>query len=164
MAVEKRAFVASKVDSDIEQKIKALRERRANAEFSNDAGLHLYVDPRKIPDGFHAHWLNDDTGPGNFQEETTSGYYVPIMETDASPQDANRHGGRVHRYVGTHEDGSPKFAYLCVKPLDWYVEDEARQRKLHEELMAQIHRNGSVVAQGADQTYHPPEGRMPITS
>lgn len=86
-----------------------------------------------------ARWINDNESARIYDKtERDTWDFLTNEELSADPRNANPEGSRIARRVGTKQDGSPLFTYLCVKPRDWYEQDAARRAKPHNETMANI--------------------------
>lgn len=86
-----------------------------------------------------ARWFNDnDKGRIYDKTQRDTWDFLTNEEVSDDPRNATPGGERISRRVGTKEDGSPLFTYLCVKPKDWYEADAKRRAKPHEQMMAEI--------------------------
>lgn len=164
-----------------DQRIAELRAKRAAAPARQHADLNLWIPEHLKRKDLHYHWLNDDDRPGNVQAMTESGYYDfvyddEVLEDKGGGRGVRQHdaSARIKRRVGTNLDGSPKFAYLCCKPIEMYKEDVARQNAASNELVQMIHRvkatgdvsqmrthGGGGIEDDAGHTYVATEGRLP---
>lgn len=114
-----------------------------------------------------ARWIND-TDNGRIYDKTQRDTwdFLTSAEVSDDPRNANPGSERISRRVGTKEDGSPLFTYLCVKPKDWYKEDAAKRARPHEETMSQIRERPLKTSQSEDlsddeeHAYIPKEAKL----
>lgn len=84
-------------------------------------------------------WINDNDS-GRIYDKTQRDTWDFLTNTEVAddPRNAVPGSERIARRVGTKDDGSPLYTYLCVKPRRWYQEDAKKRAKPHEEMMAEI--------------------------
>jgi hypothetical protein len=79
-------------------------------------------------EGLVPRWVNDEDHGGRVQSAVNGGYdFVSsdgemIIGDSIKKEDANR---RVRKLVGSHKDGSPKYAYLMAIKKEFYDEDQS---------------------------------------
>lgn len=96
-------------------------------------------------------WINDgENGRVYDKTQRDTWDFLTNVEVSADPRNANPGSERIARRVGTKEDGSPLFSYLCVKPRKWYEEDAAKRGRSHEEMMSQIRDRPIKTSQSED--------------
>jgi hypothetical protein len=154
-----------------EKRERDLRERRLahNGEYGPSYRLTI---PENIAKYLDTHdlvprWINDsDSGRIYDKTQQDTWDFLTNAEVSDDPRNAIPGGERIARRVGTKEDGSPLFTYLCVKPRKWYQEDAARRRKPHDEMMAQIRERPLKTSQSEDlsddeeHAYIPKEAKL----
>ena len=121
-----------------EQKPEAsLRERTEKRRISfREAALRTKLDVRldkSDRERFQYRWVNGD--PGRVQDLRDRGYEIvddPHIEDDRGAE----------RRVGRTETGSTMKARLMRVPKDFYEEDQAQKREIHEEKVASVSRSG----------------------
>src|ERR1700752_2001077 len=138
-----------------EKRLKELEERR-KAHTAEIGPSYRLTIPSNIVSYLEANdlvprWIND-TESGRIYDKTQRDTWDFLTNAEVSddPRNANQGGERIARRVGTKEDGSPLFSYLCVKPRKWYEEDRARRARPHEEMMAQIREKPIKTSQSED--------------
>lgn len=126
-----------------EKRLQELEERR-KLHASQDGPSYRLTIPENVVQYLKDHdlvprWLNDNES-GRIYDKTQRDTwdFLTNVEVSDDPRNAIPGSERIARRVGTKADGSPLFAYLCVKPRKWYHEDEKRRRRPHDEMMAQI--------------------------
>lgn len=138
-----------------EKRLAELKERRAKNTGDYGPSYRLTI-PESVTNyinarGLVARWVNDDEkGRVHDKTQRDTWDFLTNEEVADDPRNANPGGERIARRVGTKEDGSPLYTYLCVKPKDWYEQDAKRRSRPHEEMMAEIRERPIRTAQESD--------------
>lgn len=138
-----------------EKRLKELEDRRAKHQGDHGPSYRL-----TIPDHIHAYlkandlearWLNDDER-GRIYDKTNRDTWDFLMNDEVATDNRNAIPGneRIARRVGTKEDGSALFTYLCVKPKKWFDEDARKRARPNEEMMASIRNRPIKTSQESD--------------
>lgn len=85
----------------------------------------------EIEEGYVGRWVNDD--PGRIQRALSAGY--EHVEAKANGQGR---AAKQKQQVGTHPDGSPKYAYLMKIRQEFYDEDQAMKEAGNAEVDAAL--------------------------
>lgn len=126
-----------------EKRLKELEDRRKLHSGDYGPSYRLTI-PSNIVTYLEANelvprWINDsDNGRVYDKTQRDTWDFLTNAEVSDDPRNAIPGSERIARRVGTKEDGSPLYTYLCVKPRKWYEEDAKKRAKPHEEMMAQI--------------------------
>ena len=99
--------------------------------------------PRR--EGFHRHWFNDT--PGRLARAFAAGYKV-VNNSDGKP---------IKQVVSVSARGDGEIGVLMEIPIAWFLEDQAAQKRVADELEATI-RRGEVAASDGSHRYVPREG------
>jgi hypothetical protein len=99
--------------------------------------------------GLVGRWVNDDD-KGRIYDKTERDTWDFLTTKEVTPDPRNINGERIARRVGTKEDGTALFTYLCVKPKKWHDEDARRRARPHEEMMAEIRNRPLKTAADSD--------------
>lgn len=113
------------------------RERRKNRSAGGYLhGRRMGVNPDLLDHSRFAYrWINDEMGDRLVRLTKHDDWDIMSNSGGEMKEDATDLGDAVSIIVGTHPDGSPKRAYLCRKPREWYEEDQtAKQAELDEQL------------------------------
>lgn len=127
-------------------------------KMSLDGSLRERLDSSgKVP-----RWVNDDAGGGRITQALEGGYdfVTPKGEQIGDPDASSRaetEGSRISRIVGTHEDGTPKRAFLMAIDKDFYEEDFAAKQGEIDKIDEAI-RRGETTGRLAENQYIPKEG------
>jgi hypothetical protein len=139
--------------------------RRRRADTTGEFGGKLHVSDELLDHSQFAYrWINDSAGR---IEELTIRDDWDIIRDPKIKDDSNSEGAQVRQLVGSKKDGSPLYAYLCRKPIEFQKEDRAKKQARTDELEKQIMR-GVVKGQGTLSTdngtaYIPDGGSNSIT-
>lgn len=129
------------------EEIRAQRRRRADT--TGEHGGRLNVNEALLDHNQFAYrWINDSAG--RVDHLTTKDDW-DIIRDPTVKDDSNSEGAPVRQLVGSKVDGSPLYAYLCRKPIEFHKEDRAKKQARTTELEKQIMR-GVVKAPGALST------------
>lgn len=109
------------------------------------ANVQEYLDQH----GLVGRWINDDD-KGRVYDMTERGTWDFLTAKEVGADPRNIIGERMGRRVGTKEDGTALFTYLCVKPKKWHDEDARRRARPHEEMMAEIRNRPLKTAADSD--------------
>jgi hypothetical protein len=139
------------------EEVRAQRRRRADTTGEFGGKLHV-SDALLDHNQFAYRWIND--AAGRIDELTTRDDW-DIIRDPAIKDDSNSDGAQVRQLVGSKVDGSPLYAYLCRKPIEFHKQDRAKKQARTNDLEKQIMR-GVVKAPGSlstdDGTAYIPEG------
>lgn len=124
-----------------EKRQQELESRRRERTGEEGPSYHLTI-PGNLQDYLDKHdlaarWINDDD-KGRIYNKTERDTWDFLTTQEVTPDPRNVSGERIARRVGTKDDGSALFTYLCVKPKKWFDEDAQRRARPHEEMMAEI--------------------------
>lgn len=128
--------------------------RRRKGEEANLAGK-LAVPPHLLDTTrFVYRWINDEQN-GRIYTMTNRDDWdlVDAKDPDAKSDDL---GAKFRRAVGSHKDGSTKWAYLARKPKTFYDEDKAAEQAALDEQQSQLRRGNDK--HGAAQSDYVPAG------
>jgi hypothetical protein len=145
------------------EEVRAQRRRRADT--TGEFGGKLHVNAALLDHNQFAYrWINDSAGR---IDELTIRDDWDIIRDPSIKDDANSEGAQVRQLVGSKVDGSPLYAYLCRKPIEFHKADRAKKHARTNELEKQIMR-GVVKGPGALSTdngtaYVPDGGSNSIT-
>jgi hypothetical protein len=117
--------------------------------------LKLAVPKR---DGFYQRWVNDSGD--RIREFKDAGYEFVNDATTVSAAKEDQIGERVHKVVGTREDGSPLKAYLMEQTEENYAEDQAAKTAARNAVDDQLKRGADTLGNtvGKDGRYVPDQG------
>lgn len=130
------------------------RRRRNSGVYAH--GRRMGVNPALLDfNSYEYRFVNDD--PGRLVAMTKhDDWDVVANDGGAVKEDSTDLGAAVSIAVGTNPDGSPKRAYLCRKPKEYYVEDQkAKQAELDKQL--------EQLARGNDRHGTPQSDYVPST-
>ena len=121
------------------------KRRRRRDSGSYEGRIRLGVNEDLLDrENFTYRWVNDTAGR---LDALTVRDDWDIVREPGIKDDSNSEGAPVRQLVGTKEDGTGLYAYLCKKPLDYHKEDRAKKNKRLDELEGQImrgkHRDGA---------------------
>lgn len=140
----KRNILNISMNSDLsfrEKRLKELEHRRIERRGDYGPSYRLTVsnEVQEYLDkhGLVGRWINDDDR-GRIYDKTERDTWDFLTMNEVSTDPRNIADGKHARRVGTKEDGSALFTYLCVKPKPWFDEDARRRTKPHDEMMAEI--------------------------
>ncbi len=154
-----------------EKRLEELEARR-KAHNVNDGPSYRLTIPDNIVEYLEANdlvarFINDsDNGRIYDKTQRDTWDFLTNAEVSSDPRNIDAGSDRIARRVGTKEDGSPLFSYLCVKPRKWYKEDAARRAKPHEEMMEQIRvgplktHNSEDLSDDEEHAYIPREAKL----
>lgn len=140
-------------------------QRRRRADTTGEFGGKLHVNDALLDHTKFAYrWINDSAGR---VDELTIRDDWDIIRDPTIKDDSNSEGAQVRQLVGSKVDGSPLYAYLCKKPIEFQKEDRAKKQARTNELEKQIMR-GVVKGPGTLSTdngtaYIPDGGSNSIT-
>lgn len=126
-----------------EKREKELADRRAKHSGDYGPSYRLTI-PQNVVEYLQANdlvprWINDaENGRIYDKTQRDTWDFLTSAEVAADERNATPGGERITRRVGTKEDGTPLFSYLCVKPRKWFNEDANKRARPHEEMMAEI--------------------------
>lgn len=134
-----------------EEHIQKLAEGRARAKAEREASaerprrrkklgtLNLKLDVSKsdLDPNYHYRWANDEK---NRLQQLTQDNDYDFVESNDIRSDQK---GKIARRVGTHEDGSPKNAYLMRIPTDFYKENLEEREERNRQIDRAIKRGDS---------------------
>lgn len=134
--------------------------RRQRAAGSYEGRIRLSVNEDLLDrENFAYRWVNDSHGR---IDAFTKRDDWDVMTDPAIKEDANSEGAQIRQLVGSKEDGSPLYAYLCKKPLEYHREDQARRAERVDELESSIkrgqHKDGASADDPKGQYYVPDDG------
>ncbi len=140
-------------------------ERRRRADTSNEFTHRLSVNHALLDHGKYAYRFVNDTS-GRLHELTVNDDW-DVVKDPSVKTDNNNEGAPVRKLVGANQDGSPVYAFLCRKPLQYHKDDRKRKSQRTDELMAQIKRGAVKSPDGAaaldKSTTYIPDGGISIT-
>lgn len=124
-----------------EKRLKELELRRKERQGDHGPSYRLTI-PSNLQEYLDKHdlsarWVNDDDR-GRIYDKTERDTWDFLTTSEVAADPRNIAGERIARRVGTKDDGSALFTYLCVKPKKWFDEDARRRARPHEEMMAEI--------------------------
>ncbi len=141
------------------------QERRRRADTSYEYNHRLSVNHALLDHGNFAYRFINDTS-GRLHELTVNDDWDVVKDPSVKTDNDNT-GAPVRKLVGANQDGSPIYAFLCRKPLQYHKEDRKRKAQRTDEMMAQIKRGAVKSPDGAaalDQsTTYIPDGGISIT-
>lgn len=143
-AVEAQAVDAAPPAVEAEEpRPRRRRKRRSlgDPDYTLDVPAHLKKK------GLHYRWVNDRKGrPDRLYEQD----YDYVEDENIR---SHAKSGPVRRLVGERKDGSPIYAYLMSKPLEYYEEDQAEKQRKADEIDAQIRRAPKEMKEDAKYLY-----------
>lgn len=145
------------------EEVRAQRRRRADT--TGEYGGKLHVDDALLDHNKFAYrWVNDSAGR---VDHLTVKDDWDIIRDPSVKDDSNSEGAPVRQLVGSKVDGSPLYAYLCRKPIEFHNEDRAKKQARTNDLEKEIMK-GVVKGQGALSTdngtaYIPDGGKNSIS-
>jgi len=102
----------------------ARRRRRTDTSYENHGRLgvneHL-LDRTK----FTYRWVNDDNG--RIEALTVRDDWDHVRKPELKEEGSKNEGEQVRQLVGSKKDGSPLYAYLLQKPLEFHREDQRKK-------------------------------------
>ena len=116
--------------------------RRANRIPFGSLEQKLAWPPRE---GYRRYWFKDS--PGRVQRALEAGY----------EHVKNKEGKNVSRITGVAEGGGAENSYLMEIPMEWFLEDMAREQKLIDEREAAMKRGATQGAE-VEHGYVPSQG------
>lgn len=99
------------------------RRRRTDTSYENNGRLGVnesLLDKSK----FTYRWVNDTNGR---IEAFTKRDDWDIVTDPSIKEDGKNEGAQVRQLVGSKQDGSPLYAYLLQKPIEFHREDRAKK-------------------------------------
>jgi hypothetical protein len=139
------------------------KRRRRRDPGSYEGRIKLSVNEDLLDrDNFTYRWVNDS--PGRLDALTKRDDW-DVVSDPSLKDDSNSEGQPIRQLVGTKEDGTALYAYLCKKPLEFHREDQARKTQRVDELEGSImkgkHKDG---ASTDDQNVYVPQGGIQQTA
>lgn len=131
--------------------IKAERRRRTDNTLDRMTQLKLALPPEFRDDKNHQYYWANDVGTRIYDLTKDDDYdHVTLSKAEASEND------RVRRPVGQNEDGSPIYAYLLRKPMEYHLADRAEKDAVIKEQQDQLLRKpgGLAGSEAAGLTVH----------
>lgn len=115
--------------------------RRRRADTSHEGYLRLGVNEALLDKkNFSYRWINDTSG--RIEALTVRDDWDIVRDPNVK-EDGKSEGAQVRQLVGSKQDGTPLYAYLCKKPIDWFKEDRAKKMRVVDELEAALKRGVS---------------------
>lgn len=76
-------------------------------------------------------WVNDEDHGQRVQNARDGGYeFVTAKGSEVVGEETEQAGVKIQKLVGSHQDGSPKYAFLMAIPRKFYEEDQqAKEEK-----------------------------------
>lgn len=114
---------------------KGRQDRKARVPFGvqrRKMTLDSSTESRMKAEGKVPRWINDEDHGNRLQAAQDGGYdFVQAAGTEAvgDAQEIQERDRRIRKLVGTHKDGSPKYAYLMAIDKGLYDEDQAEKEK-----------------------------------
>lgn len=140
------------------EEVKAERRRRHDPAENGQGPLGL--NQSKMDPAFHYHWINDN--PGRLHQYTVNDDYDKVEDPSLALSGDNTEGTAVRRLVGAHQDGKPKYAYLCRKPIEFYTKDRAEKQHAVNDLESQIKKGQVPDGLSKDNSYVPDDMGSPV--
>lgn len=140
------------------QEQKAQRRRRTDTSYESYKRLGVNEDLLDRKSKTYR-WVNDS--PGRIEAFNQQDDWEFVRKTDIKPDGSRNEGAQVRQLVGSNPDGSPMYAYLMEKPLEFHEEDQRKKlAKSVDAIEAQL--KGGVVAGGlsvgSEGAYIPSDG------
>lgn len=140
-------------------------KRRRRADTTHEGYMRLGVrDDLLDRKKFAYRWINDSAG--RIEALTKRDDWDIVVDPDIK-EDSKSEGAPVRELVGAKKDGTPLYAYLCKKPLDWHREDRAKKLREVNKLEADLKR-GQLKDAGALSADNPsayiPDGGISMTA
>lgn len=143
------------VESKRVAETQARRRRRTDTSYEAHGRLgvneHL-LDRTK----FTYRWVNDDNG--RIEALTVRDDWDHVRKPELKEEGSKNEGEQVRQLVGSKKDGSPLYAYLLQKPLEFHREDQARKHRKLDQIDAELKR-GKVA--GSDTLTDDPNAYVP---
>lgn len=124
------------------------QDRKARVPFGvqrRKMTLDSATEARLKAEGKVPRWINDDDH-GSRLQAAQDGSYEFLMaegtEVVGDAQETQERDRRIRKLVGTHKDGSPKYAFLMAIPKELYDEDQAAKEEKNK-LVDQAIKGGS---------------------
>lgn len=140
------------------EETRARRRRRAEASYEGHVRLTVNEDLLDR-DNFAYRWVNDTTD--RIRRFTKDDDWDKVTDTDIK-ENSNSQGAEVRQLVGSNEDGSPLYAYLLRKPIEFHREDRALKQKRIDEteksIKRGVHAGGEALSADNDKGYVPKAG------
>jgi hypothetical protein len=111
-------------------------ERRRRADTTHEYSHRLSVNEALLDHTRFAYRFINDTG-GRLHERTVNDDW-DVVKDPSVKSDADGNGAPVRKLVGTNLDGSPVYAYLCQKPIEYHRADRAQKQRRTDETMKSI--------------------------
>jgi hypothetical protein len=144
------------VEQETSEKVRKGRSKRVplGQHRSKMSIENLGIDRSKV----EPRWVNDIGG--RIRDAQDGGYRFvkdPHAQVGEDPMQSQGMGSAVNIRVGTHEDGSPMFAYLMTIDKELYEEDQADKQRVVDEIDDAI-REGHHQSNYGDGKYRPDGG------
>lgn len=111
-------------------------QRRRRADTTHEGYMRLGVNEALLDrKKFAYRWINDTNGRIDAMTKRDD---WDIVTDPNIKEDSKSEGAQVRQLVGAKQDGSPLFAYLCRKPIEYHKEDRAKKQKPLDEQDAQL--------------------------
>ena len=146
-------------------------ERRRRTDTSQEYNTRLSVNEGLMDRHKYAYRFINDTG-GRLHELTVNDDWDVVKDPRVKSDNDNQ-GAPVRKLVGSNQDGSPIYAYLCRKLKTYYVADRKSKAKRTDDLEAELKRGvvrpitvdgvKEATASTADPTVYIPEGGISIS-
>lgn len=125
------------IDKGIEQKIDNKKDRKGRSSRVPLGQLRskMSIDAYDVPTDRVPRWINDIGG--RLRDAQDGGYKFvkdKNVKVGDDPQQPQGMGANVNIRVGTHEDGSPMYAYLMTLDRDLYEEDQADKQRVVDQI------------------------------
>ncbi len=132
------------------------RERRRKIGAGETTGRRLGVLKSALDfNRFKYRWMNDNEA--RILAKTKEDDWDFVTKDGGVKDDSADMGNVVSQIVGSKPDGSVLKAYLCRKPKEWWIEDQAAKQAALDEQLAQL-RRGNDRSGGAQSDYIPSSG------
>jgi len=133
------------------------QRRRKQRDGGDVVGKRLAVNKSQLDfDRFVYRWINDD--PARIYGKTKEDDWDIVKNNGGIVKDDSADiGDAVSQVVGSKPDGSPKVAYLCRKPVQFYDDDQWLKQADLDEQLSQL-RRGMSRDGGANSDYVPSSG------
>lgn len=113
-------------------------KRRRRADTTHEGYMRLGVrDDLLDRKKFAYRWINDSAG--RIDALTKRDDWDIVVDPEIK-EDSKSEGAPVRELVGAKQDGTPLYAYLCRKPLEWHREDRAKKLREVNKLEADLKR------------------------
>jgi len=140
-----------------EESAKREHERRRRKSATQTPG-RLGCDPDLLDHNAYVYrWINDQ--PGRVIAKTKHDDWDMVPQ-NGEKEDSTELGDFVSVVVGTLPDGSPKRAYLCRKPREFYEDDKAAEQARLDDELQQLRRGHD--RNGAAQSDYVPNSGIRI--